>query len=178
MTGFRFRDLPPEIRNIVYALALQDSETLRIYTRSELRLTRAGGGAGHEMFCINASAISAALLRVSRQLNSEATPIMYGGNTFFFHRQASMLDFLKQIGNSRKHLRRIKLGCHTNVEVFRSALHLLKQATHLERFVCSSQMIYRLDSKAMDITVFLPWLKALRKAIGRRGEQRDAHPLW
>lgn len=52
-----------------------------------------------------------ALTQVNKQLNSEASSILYGCNTFDFTTTVALERFLNQIGDNKKYLRAVGLSC-------------------------------------------------------------------
>ncbi|CAK3878801.1 Hypothetical predicted protein [Lecanosticta acicola] len=95
---FRFMDLPPELRELVYE---------EVFLRKSLRILRDGDSArarlpadekkggqshGHPFLAPN----GASLLCVSRQIHSEATPILYSKNTFEFPHALAVPPLLAQ----------------------------------------------------------------------------------
>ncbi|KAK5699346.1 hypothetical protein LTR17_023315 [Elasticomyces elasticus] len=163
---FRFCDLPAEIRNMIYCLILQHDKHLLIrviyvvhppsitFSTAPLQTTQRLG---------------ASILAVSRQVHSEAAPILYGANTFDLtespcNSERCLLEFLKSIGLCRQHLRQIRFSSFSNAAVLRSALHLLKQATHLESFRCVPEAVYKPAKHSSYSNALLPFLKTLQKA--------------
>jgi hypothetical protein len=134
--------------------------------------------------------VNVSLLRVSQLVRSEATPVLYGANSFAFHDRheqnynrrvkptmiladRSLCSFLTRIGNSRKHLRSIKIGATHNAATIVLALRLLKQATKLDSFMISITVMSHLHGNAHRFKAWLPWLQALQKNAkdleGRKG---------
>lgn len=66
--------LPPEIRNAIWGYLLVQNLTTTI----ALQCSEAGVAGGRQRFCAN-------VLRTCKQINNEATPILYGENTFIAH---------------------------------------------------------------------------------------------
>ncbi|KAK5686083.1 hypothetical protein LTS10_002197 [Elasticomyces elasticus] len=166
---FRFSDLPAEIRNMIYGLALQCVSPLLIdvsYTQQLPRITFSTSPVLRR-----GSSLAASLLSVSHQLHTEAAPILYGANTFDFsymrsqfHPERSLVDFVKSIGSYKQHVRRINFPSFTNAAILRSALHLLKQAAHLESFRCVPEAVYKPAKHSSYSNALLPFLKTLQKA--------------
>ncbi|KAK3620085.1 hypothetical protein LTR56_023623 [Elasticomyces elasticus] len=176
-----FLDLPPEIRNIVYSLALHHEDSLQL-DKHPVRLVnyRHQSRRRHkrELRLKQIAYINVSLLRVSRQVYNEAAPVLYGSNTFAFstlqtYSEACLLAFLTHIGNSRTHLRRIKIGRINNYTTLRTALHLLKAAKQLDSFECSCSVLHKLNVFPGNVKLLVPWLKTLQKtartSLGRKG---------
>lgn len=70
---FRLLDLPAELRNEIYGLALQRSGPLHV-VRTWIR--------HHYALKLERSTFTPALLATCRAINTEATPILYGGSTY------------------------------------------------------------------------------------------------
>ncbi|KAK4613200.1 uncharacterized protein CLAFUR5_13235 [Fulvia fulva] len=139
---FPFLDLSAELRNEIYILSLQQPtpmhlEYLRGIRTSEKDNTspRQSPPAKRELTC--------SLLRTCRQINHEATSILYGYNTF----APSLGDcsylrlFLKQLGSCIKLIRHVELPSCYNARLpsVRQVFHLLKQAAMLESVTFSAE---------------------------------------
>ena len=179
---YGFRDLPPEIRNNIYGLALHVEKAIPLdWTVGTISIVQlcpkvltGSKYADKQTTCLNVN-----LLRTNRQVNAEATPVLYGANTFAFglsHLVGSEqvpLTFLQTIGDSRKCIRHVDLDNIGNAVKMRSALHLLKQAAQLDSFACSHDILNDLCSMTSKFNALLPWLKTLQKAAdaakGRQG---------
>lgn len=120
---FRFLDLPAELRNRIHELALTRSRNLRIIT--------AHFGQGPRL---NNTRIFPSILLANHQTHAEATPILYGDNTFGFLRPDALHLFLQTIGPAAiKHLRHVEVKMfwtHSGEE-----LELLKYAEKLQTLV-------------------------------------------
>ncbi|KAK3620084.1 hypothetical protein LTR56_023622 [Elasticomyces elasticus] len=173
---FRFCDLPPEIRNAICYLSLQHDEPLVIrvnHMRDPPRVTFSTTTTTEwKRTCLIAS-----LLRLSRQVQSEAAPILYGANTFDFTKcpgnsEQCLIDFLIRIGSCRKHIRQIHFGRFHYAITLRSALHLLKQATHLNIFRCHPDVVYKAAKYSSYLNALLPFLKTLQRGLQARKDRK------
>ncbi|KAK5686084.1 hypothetical protein LTS10_002198 [Elasticomyces elasticus] len=185
-TVIGFLDLPPEIRNIIYGLALTHEKPLQLIWHplisKAFKLANYVYQEPHwferELHKKPIPYINANLLQVNHQVYNEAVPILYGANTIAFSALYGPSDdllyvFLKKIGSSRKHLRHIKILRVNNFTTLRSALHLLKEAKQLDSFECGWIILHRLTKTPGNVKSFVPWLKTLQKTAranpGRKG---------
>jgi len=124
---FRFLDLIPEIRNMVYERLLPPRRVLRPWSGRVIRK--------HKMKLVWGGEVAPlmSLLRANRQLNAEVTPVVYGANTFELKACASTIHWLKDIGSMKKFIRHVEMDidCSTTVT---GTLHQLKQAEGLQTF--------------------------------------------
>ena len=130
---FRFMDLPPELRKMVYDLVLLE-KTEKVYLTAYKAKARARrpvkpGFRDHseryrrkyegitwdkdngKWIGVEPSALS--LLRVSKDLLAETAPIVYGDHTFNFGDMGVMECFLSHVGNMRQYLRSLELSGHS-----------------------------------------------------------------
>ncbi|KAK5114364.1 hypothetical protein LTR62_002616 [Meristemomyces frigidus] len=173
---FRFRDLPPEIRNIIYKLALRLADPVQIDARYNF-----GRGRCARKARLRNSGINTNVLLVNRQINIEATAILYGCNSFHFvgtsHGCATLLkDFLVDIGRSARHLRFVSIGHLYNTKTITSALHLLKQATNLEQLTFRHHCCFNY-AKGSRINLLVPWLRSLKKSYKLAGKSVDVRQV-
>lgn len=92
----KFFLLPREVRDLIYKYAL--TKPGRIYAQ-RLRLPRMDDSRGP---------VCAGLVLANRQLNSEATSLLYSENMFFFHAPQDLIVFLAAIGErNRSFVKRI-----------------------------------------------------------------------
>lgn len=103
-----FMDLSPELRNRIYEYALVSSEDLLVGFRKTYSWFWSGYG-----LCPN-------LLATCRQINQEATPVLYGANTFcvrFHHMLGFMEAFLDAIGDSQSIIRNVTLNMESFIDL-------------------------------------------------------------
>ncbi|UJO24106.1 uncharacterized protein CLAFUR5_13173 [Fulvia fulva] len=89
---FRFMDLPPELRNRVYSLILENDDPFIL---------------GRAFWAT--PVVHTAILRTCQQVRSEATSILYGNN-IFGPNECMLAPFLEAIGPSIKHIRTLWAG--------------------------------------------------------------------
>ncbi|KAI5361145.1 hypothetical protein Slin15195_G122580 [Septoria linicola] len=168
-----FLDLPAEIRNQIYELALVHSRTIHIF-----------GPSGHDRIVIVANRvtdrwgappskpeIAIGTLLVSRQVHLESAPILYGANGFDMEDIGTAARWSTEIGKSIRYLTRIALtgNLHNprDVATRRSWLASLEQASELRSLGlddCSS----RRDAN-MTARVLLPLFRSIKKARRESG---------
>jgi hypothetical protein len=154
-TGFRFLDLPAEIREHVYRLVLVHHKPLLISTfkyhgvRTRVVLAKHPTGTCRQGQVrdkttgkwMDGPSDWFSLLRANKQIHQEATPIAYGANTFEQHSSTALSWFTPKIGLSVKHLTMIDFGAHSTWPVIKAAFASLKTATGLRKLVFNCQMI-------------------------------------
>jgi hypothetical protein len=109
------QDLPLELRQKIYALAISSSDTTKIaaYPRqnnsgrrsTEVALPVLEDGQAQCTRNHNTS-----LLWVSKQVSADARPILYGYHKFTFETTRALELFLDQIGDMKQYLRHVALG--------------------------------------------------------------------
>ena len=117
--GIRFLDLPAEIRNTIYSLALQHPRKIFIGKHGRtikkehlLKLDypyKNCGWSGVSYRVKIYKQISVRVLLANKQINAEATPMLYGGNVFTFGDYGRFNIWSKQIGPSFAQLRVIEI---------------------------------------------------------------------
>ncbi|KXS95949.1 hypothetical protein AC578_7998 [Pseudocercospora eumusae] len=141
---FRFLDLPPEIRNLIYDELLLEHNPIKIVTykakgraRRAVRSTLHQGHPGltwnSKLGTWTGQASSAhVILQVNKQMLAEAGPIAYGSNVFRLDDYRGLRDFLEGIGSMRAHVKQIRLLSPIYYStVATTALHKLKDAKGL-----------------------------------------------
>lgn len=191
--GFRFLDLPPEIRNKVYGYLLEEANPIGIHTyspvRKPVRSVRAGyvpgsyttraGLTWDKETCkwIGEPPSAFALLRVCKQMLQETAPVAYGNNTFSPRSFRDAHVWFNAIGSMRRYVRRFQLPERAHG---RSHLHTifskLQTAVDLRSIivdhsnVCSQSWEWLCTYRPAALASRLaPLLKALKKAFVRNG---------
>lgn len=105
--ALNFFDLPPEIRNAIYKLALRRDEALRIVSSMPNR------DQSNDILVAMSSGKKprvppASFLKASRKIHDEAIPILYGENNSLMG-MLKISTFVSSIGSSTKNLRHVIL---------------------------------------------------------------------
>lgn len=110
---FPFARLPPELRLLIYNeylglergtdLSVEDVEHWIILKREGQRWT--GWSSGH----LSLQNQPPSILATSRQIRSEVLPVLFGARTWWLPSQLAALEFLKQIGEGRKHVKSLQM---------------------------------------------------------------------
>jgi hypothetical protein len=170
--GLTFLDLPAEVRNMIYQFVL-------VYSAGRLRqvdIKKKETGPRSEL--------AVGIIRASRQLHSEALPLFYGQNTFSFFNPTQLGEFLEKVGPARSHIRHIHLNFVGTWVELKSALVQLKHAKQLQTFAVSDHAPLKLWSFGRatklnkPMSIYLPWLKTLRKARDARGESTAVRDVF
>ncbi|SMR60210.1 unnamed protein product [Zymoseptoria tritici ST99CH_1E4] len=132
-------DIPAEVRNIIYAMVLtsplEESNSiltayLNLSYNERRELTREDIKREQRPQAVRP--LCSQLLRASRQVNQETTPVLYGTNLLSIS-VTRLQDFLNSIGSSIKYLREIEieLGNYGYQSEVKAAVNLLSAATAL-----------------------------------------------
>ncbi|KAK4541851.1 hypothetical protein LTR36_007383 [Oleoguttula mirabilis] len=150
-TFFRFMDLPPELRQMVYDLLLTEEDDVGISTykieseprklcrdsfRTRYRTEKIKWVQLKEVAASDPPSSLSSLLLLSKQVQQEAGTSFYANNTFRFESLTDMKFFLESIKDFRRFLRYIRLCVdgYTSTKA-RDTFQLLKDATSLRSFV-------------------------------------------
>ena len=115
-------DLPPEIRNMIYLLLAPEPDS-SIYSL---------GGRHLLQFMIGQRYRSLVrLLRTSHQIHGEVAYLAYGAATFAFDCNKQKLQWLRDLGDMKQHLRKVHIDSVATTYLT-SVFHQLKEARQLE----------------------------------------------
>lgn len=101
--------LPLEIRKEIYAYVFVQKVQKKIKIGSYGRIAH-HRNPQPDIIRIPAFPDMASILRASKAINSEAIPVLYGDNRFWFMNPSVLAGFLLRIGNSKQHIRHITIG--------------------------------------------------------------------
>lgn len=136
---FRFLDLPPELRVRVYSYLFEFEDPLVIFECSRLLYAREWTRHGSVE-----PGITTGLLVACRQIHSEATPVLYGSNTFDGNHNRRFLQTIKRY---IPHIRRFVVN-HSTKTARHADFVLLKAATSLSYLEIPS---YLCEGKIYDL---------------------------
>ena len=135
---FRFMDLPPEIRTMVYRCHFDETITAAL-AKNKKRVRRGEYGVhsivdnqsdkGRTLNISMHRVSDIELLRVSKDILEEAAPIVYEKHTFECREDHSIKACLQLLGSMAKFVQHVSLRCCTGVE--NENLEELAKATHL-----------------------------------------------
>lgn len=171
-SGITFFELPAEVRNTIYYLHLIHDDVVNLVTT----VREVHGGYEYKLYCNRVSGTSeaAALLKCSRQVHTEAVPVLYGNTTFSCYNEDALKAFLWRLGGQRAHLRRLQVKLIGSATVMRQCLDMLKSAKHLTALDIDYHTLYSVVSGQEVVELFLPWVKTLQTAHTSRGEEGRA----
>lgn len=152
---FRFLDLPPELKNRIYSLLLEDN------TAEELR---------PQYHTPAPNNIHPNILSTCREINAEATGILYANNVFAGRGESSVKYIMLSIGDSVKHLRHVEIFEGISIKVhFKPILLMLKSAKWLKTFKIGG-VRFRYDTPEKLAKEIGPLIRALHKARKKEKE--------
>ncbi|KAI5361151.1 hypothetical protein Slin15195_G122640 [Septoria linicola] len=188
--GKGFLDLLAELRNRIYGMTVMDINVPNSVIETEVHrcgigpscVARCYLGPGKAASCPRRLTVH--LLRASRQVNKEATPILYGYYRFFFVTARHADLWTMAIGDQIKYVRKVFLDAvyrdmwrrriAAQDANFTSWLQHLQKAYSLESMTLGLKADKSGPYRAEDIAVYLlPVLKGLRQRRHDRGDMSD-----
>lgn len=189
---FRFLDLPPEIRNMIYGLLIDQPKAVTISSykpigkeRRPMPLPSTSAGyvsrRAHTRDRKNGKLLYDQphprphnLLRVCKQVQVETGFLLYGETTFSFCNWSDASLFLSDIGSMRRFLRRIQFPMRSKgFSKSRSVIKKVKDATDLQSFTIDHSKICpsaRYHGRGWyGIVSFVHAVKPVLSALQKRG---------
>lgn len=180
-----FLDLPPEIRNAIYELALTPNPVIEIsrITNDQFRKCP------KDCACRNPPLLlyfgltlrrakarqynnSIHLLRACKMICSAATPVIYGANNFEFMFDCHFVAFVDMIGQSAGYIQYVDLKRFETKSMLNSAFVRLRACKKLQKIKLSLCSFLDLEIPRHVVASKLePSLKALKTAKRLRGEE-------
>ncbi|EME40245.1 hypothetical protein DOTSEDRAFT_28149 [Dothistroma septosporum NZE10] len=180
-----FFDLPPEVPNVIYHLALHKKSPVELVRSKKTSSSKKPSVKerhpmeGVDLFNLTEKSkaqlykaldlrFQVRLLLTCKQIHHEATPILYGGNCFRFNVTAKdMSTFVDTIGTSRQRLRHIIVTSFLSNKAERQkAMSRLKYATNLQKL----EILYydeSVETQVQTLRVLMQALHKSRAAVGR-----------
>ena len=160
-TVFRFMDLPPELREMIYeALLVRGTLTITRGSKKGVRCAIHDEGRRRRFLFKNGTSI----LRVGKEVTEEALPVLYGKNKFEFAWQPALVHFFRHNTRNAALIKEVVMPPTAKfVQAIRS-LHVIENLKSLEIRLngCSAQ------ERRIDVDC-----AALQKFVARKSEQTD-----
>lgn len=179
-----FLDLPAELRNQIYELALVHHGELQatsIVPKSGVRKVRF---VYSNRTTFQASDFAISLLLVNRQVNLESSPVLYGSNSFSFLTVHTAWYWSTIIDRSVRYLKNVRLYTYSRydpvsglieqrdkAERIRPLLTLLERASTLEALTLPSPMTVK-EAKCLG-QLLLPMFRIIEEAHREKGTLFD-----
>ncbi|CZT23370.1 uncharacterized protein RCC_09084 [Ramularia collo-cygni] len=172
---FRFLDLSPELRNQIYRYCLTDSEVLAVRSGASLNPPQ------RRWYILRAPpltqpVLSTNLLATCKKIHDEATPILYGSNTFEVDSYETghplFVSWTETIAASISLVRNVRVGGITNRSVAVENLRGLHAATSLQSLVVLGDFRLTFCTASTIAKALLPLMLRLhrcRKDTGLKG---------
>jgi hypothetical protein len=197
-TGFRFLDLPLEIRDRIYRLVLVQSEPIQIWTPVGGKTIMSGKNFASDLYhpdyqpeglgkWLHGPESWLNLLSVNKEIYSETVPIVYGANTFKQKSSTALNHFVPTIGRYIQQLSTVDFGSSCRWVTIKAALEALKEASGLRKLIFQDTMLLHALHQAVsnpqplrmaqkmseDLSIILPGLQKAYVAQGRTWKAVD-----
>lgn len=160
-TVFRFMDLPPELREMIYeALLVRGTLTITRGSKKGVRCAIHDEGRRRRFLFKNGTSI----LRVGKEVTEEALPVLYGKNKFEFAWQPALVHFFRHNARNAALVKEVVMPPTAKfVQAIRS-LHIIENLKSLEIRLnsCSAQ------ERRIDVDC-----AALQKFVARKSKQTE-----
>ncbi|CAK3969518.1 Hypothetical predicted protein [Lecanosticta acicola] len=165
---FRFLDLPPELRMRVYPYLLEEDRGISIRHSKTTKLK--ARAIGTYWTPLN---MPVALLATCKIINKEATPVLYGNNSFSVDPRTRPLQdhFLEKIGGSIRYLRRVTLAW-ANKRERHAMLVRLKKAVFLTELGLPWYLVSHVGIEAIAKELG-PLIRSLHKSQRKDEERKE-----
>lgn len=168
-TSIGFLDLPPELRNKIYHLAMPAEKCITIsYHRDDK--------GRHPLMWQHNTKTFHSLMHVSRQIYDETSSLLYNYLDFRFLEASDFKVWMEKLRGVKQHLRDLTFCFQAPAEI-RSSLHELK--AHAQSLRTITFVVYPRTSRAVPVLAkaLLPFLRAVGKMDQSASNERSVMDL-